>query len=732
MKSKEILQFIRSQADRPMKIKELGKALNIPETEYPQFRRTVKALIDSADLVELKRGRIGVADDLNVLVGTISINRKGIGFLQREGEEEDILIPQSDLGTALDGDKVMVRRKGKRFEREAGTVIKVVERKARNIVGVFRTSRAFAFVKPDNPKIHREIYVPLDQTQGAKDGQKVVVVLTVWDEPGINPEGKITEVLGYPGQPGVDLLAIIKEFQLPEQFPAEVIDEAETAAARLSEEEMLGRVDLTAECIYTIDPVDAKDHDDAISIERTDIGYKLGVHIADVSHFVETGGALDSEAFQRGNSVYLPGMVIPMLPESLSNDVCSLKVNRKRLAHSAFIDFDKSGKMLSWQFADTVIKSKAKLSYEDVQAFFDGKEVPARVTKVTKSLTLARELAQILSKRRFAEGSLDFDLPEAKIVMNERGEVTELGHKIRLESHRLIEEFMLVTNQAVALELFRNGRECLYRVHDKPDFDKLTEFSEMMTRLGHSFPVSKTMKPVQFTRFLDSIKGTPEADFINEILLRSMKKAVYQRQNIGHFGLAFSHYAHFTSPIRRYPDLLVHRLLRAFRDGKYRAAFAKKIPTVIDTVGAHCSETERVAEAAERQAVKVKQVSFMAQHVGETYGGIISGVASYGFFVRLDNLGVEGLVRMSSIDDDYYHYDEKNYRIVGRRHGRVFRLGDPVAVGVLSVDTIAGQVDLFVNEARTKPSGKRGQNLDRMRKKQKNHKKQKRKAGKRK
>jgi ribonuclease R len=699
-KPKQILDFIRANTDHPMKMKELAKALNIPNPGYSQFRNVVKELIRSGELVKLKRGRIGIATELNVRVGRIAITRSGVGYVMVEGEEgNDIYIPPVKLHTALDGDSVMVRLTGMYGEKRSGQVIKIVERAKRNIVGLFHQSRHFSFVIPDNKKLHRDIYIPDSETLNAKEGEKVVSVLTSWEDPYRNPEGKVTERLGMPGQPGVDMLTVLKSFDLPEQFPDDVLSEAEQASAKLSDDEIARRVDLCSECIYTIDPADAKDHDDAVSVVKTDSGYRLSVHIADVSFYVDEGTALDKEAFRRGNSVYLPGMVVPMLPEVLSNDVCSLKVNRKRLAHSVVMNFDDSGRMKDWKFANTLIKSRAKLSYEEVQEFFDKGTAPAKLTKVADNLTQARELARLLTKRRFEAGSLDFDLPESKIILNKKGEVLELGHKIRLESHRLVEEFMLAANRAVALEVFRKAQPFLYRVHDRPDFEKLKDFSELMKRLGYSFPVSPNMKPIVFSKFLEKIKDAPEADFINELMLRSMKKAVYQRENIGHFGLAFSHYTHFTSPIRRYPDLIVHRLLRKLKNGHYPVAYSRRVAGIIDSVGAHCSETERVAETAEREAVKVKQMSYMAQHVGDEFSGVISGVMPYGFFVRLDNIGVEGLVRMSTMDDDYYQHEEKRYRIVGRRTGRTFQLGDKIKVGVLKVDKVASEMDLFVLKA---------------------------------
>ena len=679
-----------------MKMKELARALLIDDAEYGQFRRLVKDLIDSGDLVYLKRGRIGIAEKLNVAVGKISITRSGAGFLIREGITPDLMIPQAGVGTAFDGDKVMVRLGGKLGDRDTCVVIKVLERAARNIVGVFKKGKTFSHVAPDSPRIHRDIYIHADNSLDARDGEKVVAELLVWDDPYLNPEGKITERLGFPGQPGVDMLTVMRAFSLPDEFPKQVLDEADQAATRLAESDSSTRVDLSKECIYTIDPADAKDHDDAVSVEKIPGGYRLGVHIADVAHFVIEGTALDSEAYRRGNSVYLPGMVVPMLPHVLSSDICSLKPNKKRLAHSILIEFDTKGKMLRWTLSDSLIKSRAKLTYEEVQDYFKSGVRTEGIEKTADNLDLARELAQILSARRFADGSLDFDLPEAKIIMNDKGEVVELGHRVRLESHRLVEEFMLAANQAVALELFRAARPALYRVHDKPDMEKLEAFSLMMSRLGHKFPVSPNMKPIQFSRFLEGIKDAPEADFINELMLRSMQKAVYQRENIGHFGLAFSHYAHFTSPIRRYPDLVIHRLLKKHRSGEFTAGYAKRIVPHIDHAGQHCSETERNAEAAERQAIKVKQVQYMANHLGEEYDGVISGVTPYGFFVRLGNLGAEGLVRLSTIDDDYYFHDEKNYRVIGRRQQRTFRLGDAIRVGVLKVDQVRAEIDLFI------------------------------------
>jgi ribonuclease R len=696
LNAEKILQFVQNKTAHPMKTKELARAMNVNRRDYPLFRRLVKKLITDGHLVRLKRGRIGQAEKMDIVQGTISINRSGRGFLEVEGSKEDILIIEGGLLTALDGDRVMVRLIGERNARPAGVVFRIVERPDRNIVGTIHKEKDLIFLTPDNPRIHRDISISPSDSHNAGNGEKVVVKLTSWDSPHINPSGKVTERIGYPHKPGVDMLTIIKSHNLPEEFPGRILTQAEQAAASDTTAEHKRRIDLTNECIYTIDPADAKDHDDAISISKTENGYSLGVHIADVSYYVPEGSDLDKEAFERGNSVYLPGMVIPMIPEVLSNDVCSLRPNRKRLAHSVIIQFDKKGKTLDWKIIDTVIRSRAKLSYQEVQDYFDRKTLTPRIKRVSHSLGLARQLATILADRRTNEGSLDFDLPDAMIILNNKGEVIELGDRIRLESHRLVEEFMLAANRAVAVKIFRTNQPFLYRVHDKPSMDKLKDFASMMKRLGHRFPVSEHIKPLQYARFLKRIRGLPEADFINELLLRSMQKALYQGDNIGHFGLAFTHYTHFTSPIRRYPDLLVHRLLRKMKNGTYPVAYARRLPKLIERVGNHCSNTERVAEAAEREAVRTKQVSFMARHVGDQFNGVISGTMSYGFFVRLDNLGVEGFVRLSSIDDDYYHYDEQQYKIIGRHTGRSFRMGDPVKVTVATVNQERKEIELLL------------------------------------
>ena len=692
-----ILDYIRENASKPMKSRELAKSIGIKNADYPAFRQKIKNYIDQGKLVRLKRNRIGLPDEMDLITGTVSITRAGFGFCQCENRDDEIYIAAHDLLTAFHNDRVLVRLKsgGGFKDKQAGIVIKILERRRDKIVGTFHSGRGYHYIVPDTKKINRNIYIVQEKAGGAVNGEKVVVRLLDWEDPFLNPEGEVIERLGMPTDPGVDMLAIIREYDLPVEFSDEVIADACEVIVGW-EDEIAHRPDLTGLTAFTIDPDDAKDHDDAVSIEMVKGNYRLGVHIADVSYFVRENTPLDAEALDRSTSVYFPDRVVPMLPEELSNDVCSLRPNRKRLAFSIFMDINKQGDVVDYELYPSVIKSCAKLSYDEVQQLFDGGPVSKRVEKVTAELNDMRKLAALLHTRRASDGSLDFDLPEAKIILDKKGNVVEIGNRIRLESHRLVEEFMLAANRQVALHFFRNAQPTMYRVHDKPNMEKLETFSFFISRLGYHFPVSPNMPTRNFSRLIDKIKGKPEEEMINELLLRSMAKAVYQPQNIGHFGLAFLHYLHFTSPIRRYPDLLVHRLLKQLKDGKYPVKLAQKLPKILENIGKHSSERERRAMEAERDAVKAKQVSYMAKQIGTEYEGVISGVVNFGFFVRLKGPECEGLVRASTLDDDYYHFDEEQFRLVGSRTGKVFRLGDIIKVGVMRVDVLAREIDLFL------------------------------------
>ncbi len=715
-----ILDFIRDKTDRPMKIKELARIIGVKPSEYPAFRSEIKELLAEGKLVKLKRGRVGLPDEMDLVTGTIALTKAGFGFVTCDNTDEEVFIAARHLSTSFHGDRVLVRLKpgvGFKGKRE-GKVIDIIERKTSRLVGTFRKGRGYNVVVPDSKTFGHDISIIPGGTKRARDGEIVLVELEEWVDPNLHPEGKVVERLGFPGEPGVETLTIIRKYELPLEFPSPVEAEAEKVSRDwLKEAER--RRDLTGLVTFTIDPIDARDFDDAISIERNESNYRLGVHIADVSHFVRPDSRLDAEALDRATSVYFPDRVIPMLPEKLSNDVCSLRPGRKRLAFTVIIDFTRTGKVISHEVFPSVIKSRARLSYEDVQAYFDGSETTEQIARVADELLIARELARVLHARREAAGSLDFDLPEAKITLDKLGNVIDIGHKIRLEAHRLVEEFMLAANKEVALYFFRRALPTLYRVHDKPDMEKLEAFAELIEKFGYHLTVSPHMLTRVLSEFLEQVKEKPEEELINELLLRSMKKAVYQPKNIGHFGLAFTHYLHFTSPIRRYPDLIVHRLLKEIEDDRYPVELHQKLDRILTNVGNHCSEMERRAMEAEREAVKAKQVLYMSEHIGEEYDGIISGVLNFGFFVRLVGPGAEGLVRVSTLDDDYYGFDEKGYRMVGRRRGRSFRLGDKVRVGVDRVDVKQREVDLFLlQDPQEAKSGKSRKTRSRKKKKQ--------------
>jgi ribonuclease R len=698
MDKEKILKFMEEKTYHPVKLRELAKSMRIPDENYGMFRRTIREMLRSGAIVKIKKNRLGLPDKLSLVVGKFVANPKGFGFVIPEDKSPDVYLSPDNVGTALHGDKVIVRLSGKKTgESREGSIIKILERSHKFIVGTFKKSKHFAFVQPDDTRISKDIYVSEDNVLNAKIGQKVLISLDDWTDEHLNPEGKITEVLGFPDEPGMDILTIIKEYELPLAFPSKVLAEVEELPIEIPEEEFEKRLDLRKKNCFTIDPIDAKDHDDAVSLEILPNGnYLLGVHIADVSFYVKENSALDLEALQRGTSVYLVDRVIPMLPEKLSNNVCSLKPDEDKLTYSCILEINPEGKVIKSELKETIIRSKAKLNYEEVQNFFDTKKGSAKFKKLGDELIEMLKLSQILLKRRKEVGSLDFDLPEANVLLGKAGEVLDIFEVIRLESHRLIEEFMLLANQTVAKKVSLQGNPFLYRVHEQPDKEKLEAFSNLMENLGYSFKIGPKITPKKIQRFLDSVQKKPEEPVINELLLRSLKRACYQTENIGHFGLAFEYYTHFTSPIRRYPDLIVHRLLKELKSGRFSPARHHQLLSKLPKIGEIASEREKIADEAERKTIKIKQVEFLQNKLGEVFWGVISGILPFGFFVRLEKLMAEGMVRLSSIEDDYYVFDEKKYRLVGRHNQRVFQIGDRVKVQISKVDKEKKEIDFYL------------------------------------
>ncbi len=672
--------------------------MEVPEERYGSFRRTIREMLRDGLLVKVKRGRIGLPDKANLVVGRLVSGKGGYGFVVSEDKNEDVYIRSENMGYALHGDKVVARLLGRRRgPAREGTITKILQRAKASLVGTYRKGRFSDYVEPDDQRISRDIYIAPENSLGALDRQKVLVSLLDWEDVQMGPEGKVVEVLGYPDEPGMDILSLIKEFGLPLSFPDEVQQELADIPETLAGKELRRRLDLRNKNCFTIDPVDAKDHDDAVSLEIKPNGnYVLGVHIADVSFYLDENTSLDREALARGTSVYLVDRVIPMLPEKLSNDVCSLKPRRNRLTYSVVVELDPEGNRIDYQITESVIKSKAKLNYDEVQRFFDSGRVGKNIRGLETDLLEMRKLSRKLLEKRLERGSLDFDLPEAHVVLGKDGKVQDILEVARLESHRLIEEFMLLANRTVAEHVSRVSVPFLYRIHEEPDQEKMEAFSDFVSTLGYTFKISGRIRPKKIQRFLRSLEGKPEEELVNEILLRSLKKACYDPENVGHFGLAFSNYTHFTSPIRRYPDLLVHRLLKDLQSGKYNVKRQSTMLRRLPKIGEITSERERLADEAERESIKIKQIEFMQDKLGDEFEGIISGLVPFGFFVRLDNLLAEGLVRVSSLDDDFYLFDEKSKRWVGRRTKRIYKLGDRVKVQVIRVDKEKKEMDFML------------------------------------
>ncbi|MCI0331210.1 MAG: ribonuclease R [candidate division Zixibacteria bacterium] len=680
------------------RIRELARRLSIPEPQYRQFRQLVKALRNEA-LIQARRGKLFLSERQETIIGTYTPTRTGFGFVQPEDGSDEIFIARDRAGgLLLPGDKVEVRllRKAWGEMKSEGEVLRVLERQTDQLVGVFHPTSRASYVIPDGLGERWEIYIPKEKTKEAKAGEKVVVKLLP-HKPGVwGLEGEIVEVLGDATNSEAIIQGLVYSYRISVEFPHEVQRELSSLPAKVGPEELKNRWDFRKKTTFTIDPIDAKDHDDAVSLEKLpNKNWLLGVHIADVSHYVREGTAIDKEAVKRGNSVYLPGRVIPMLPHALSSNLCSLLPEKVRLTYSCMMELTPEGVVKSYEVGRSVIHSAAKLAYEEVQEVFDGGKARKKLSKFLEPLENMLQLSKILLQNRMKKGSLDFDLPEDEVILDDQGRVIDLKRSVRLDSHRLVEEFMLLANQTVARFASGFNLPVLYRVHGTPDEEKMEAFFSILTELGHKFSHKGAITPLRLAHVLKIIAGKPEEELIDEILLRSLKKAVYQDENIGHFGLAFDRYLHFTSPIRRYPDLLVHRLLYEYQSGRLSPHRFEHFTSQARRLGAHCSATERTADELEREAVKVKQLEFMQDKVGEHYAGVVSGVTNFGVFVRLGDMGVEGMIRLRDLTDDYYVLDERGHRLVGRKTKKSIHLGDKISVWVVRVDREAGRIDLI-------------------------------------
>lgn len=696
----EIVGFLRNRKGNSFSRKEISKALSVSKSNYQTFRDTLKDLSRSQQIIRVKGGKFLVDGGSHKKVqGILQMTRKGFAFVTDEQASNDIFIASQNLNTALDQDQVEVQllaaTKGKNRE---GHVVRIISRAQTTFVGTYHKSEYYGFVTPDNPKVYRDFYITDVNSKDAEDGQKVVVELEKWKGAQLNPEGRIVEILGYPDEPGVDISSVVKGFGLPLHFDKRVEWEASQIQLEGVEKLLKGRLDLREWVTITIDPEDAKDFDDAVSLEKLDNGnHKLGVHIADVSHFVESNSLIDEEALERGTSIYLVDRVIPMLPEHLSNELCSLQPDSQRLTFSCIMELSPKGKVVNYHIQPSIIINKRRFNYEEVQRIIDDENSMDDFSGLLKEM---HSLSRILRKRRMANGSIDFDTPEVRFKLDEQGKPVEIIPVKRLQSMEMIEEFMLLANQTVTKDVQKkmiNDKPYpfIYRVHEKPDKEKIQNFQTFLHALGYKIQVKKNLTPSDFQSILQQIEGSKDEILVKEVALRTMMKATYSEKNIGHFGLAFDYYTHFTSPIRRYPDLMVHRLLKEYEQPISNNR-KKELESLLKKVSKKSSEQERLALEAERESVKVKQVEWIDQHQGEEFEGLISGVTSFGLFVEITPHLIEGLVHMDNMADDYYIYEEKTYSLIGKNFGRVYRLGDAVKVKVAKVEREHNTVDFVL------------------------------------
>jgi ribonuclease R len=680
-------------------VRDLVRRLGLDKRSRSELTDLLRRLTADGEVVQIRGGRVGLPSRMNLVVGRLTCNPAGYGFVVPEtakGRGDDVYVSAVNMKEALHGDRVVARIERRTPKGPEGRIIRVLERGLQRIVGRYEDDGRFGgHVVPFDKRVLHELFIPPGDNEGAQPGEMVSAEITRPPTATRNPSGRVLQVLGRLEDPGVDLKVVMAKYELPDAFPPEVEEEAARIAREPGEDEFRGRTDFRSWTTVTIDPETARDHDDAVAIERAASGHwRLAVHIADVAHYVQPGRLLDQEAYLRGTSVYFPDRVVPMLPHALSSNVCSLLEGKDRLTQSVVLELDARGQVRKAEFQDGVIRSAARLTYQQVQAVVDGDaEERRRRAPLVRMLEDMDALAKLMRKRRYERGSLDFDLPEPKLVLGASGEMTGIVAAERLDSMRLVEEFMLAANEAVAARLSKAGMPALFRIHEQPDPERVEEFAELVASFGYRVPAHlDAIRPQDFQLVLRQIEGKPEEKLISYLLLRTMKLARYHEENLGHFGLATEMYAHFTSPIRRYPDLVVHRALRALRTDR-QEQFSAELPADLSEMGRHLSDMERRATEAERELVEWKKVRFMTDKLGEVYKGYVTGVQAFGLFVELEEIYVQGLVHVSSMTDDYYRFDERTHALKGENTRQVYRLGDEVEVQVVRVDLERRQID---------------------------------------
>lgn len=710
-RKKIIYDFICDDFYVPMKLKELAILLQVPKDQRNELKKVMDALVADGKVSVTQKGKY-VKGTAKQLVGTYQAHARGFGFVTVEGQADDIFISEDDANGAFHMDQVeVVITKAPEGKRREGKIVRILSHGTVKLVGYFQKNKNFGFVIPDNDRFVKDIFVPLERSKGAVTGHKVVVELTSYGKDGKKPEGKVVEIIGHVNDPGTDIMSIVKGYDFPVEFPEKVLNQAERVAKDVTSADMAGRMDIRSWRMVTIDGEDAKDLDDAISITKEGENYQLGVHIADVTNYVQERSALDREAYERGTSVYLVDRVIPMLPHALSNGICSLNAGEDRLALSCIMTVNPKGEVIDHKIAETVVHIDQRMSYTSVKKILEDRdqEEMEAYKEFVPMFELMAELAKILREKRHRRGSIDFDFPESKIMLNADGTPTEIKPYDRNTATKIIEDFMLLANETVAEDYFWQEIPFVYRTHDVPDEEKIQKLCTFINNFGHSMHVAnKEVRPKEIQKLLAKVDGTPEGDFISRLALRSMKQAKYTPENTGHFGLAAQYYCHFTSPIRRYPDLQIHRIIKETLRGRMNENRMEHYESILPEVTKHASQMERRAEEAERETIRLKKAEYMEQHIGEVFAGVISSITKWGMYVELENT-VEGLIHVTNMHDDHYDYYEDRFEMIGEHTRRSYKLGQKVYVRVLDTDRLQRTIDF---ELVNKGDEEDGENID--------------------
>lgn len=709
-RKKVICELVEDEFYVPMKEKELAVFLQVQKSDREEFQKILRELLAEGKLTLTQKGKY-IKSKSKFLTGTFVSNAKGFGFVEVEGQEEDFYIPEEKVNGAFHKDTVQIAFLGEKSgKRQEAQVVKVIARGMTHVVGTYQSSKNFGFVIPDNGKLPCDVFVPIERSKGAVNGHKVVVELTDYGSGSKNPEGKVVEILGHINDPGVDIMSIVKGYELPVEFGEKVMNQVERVAKAVSEADIAGRKDLRDQIMVTIDGEDAKDLDDAVSVTFDGKQYHLGVHIADVTNYVQENSALDREALKRGTSVYLVDRVIPMLPHALSNGICSLNEGENRLALSCIMTIDLKGNVTDYEICESVIRVNHRMTYTIVNRILTQEKVYEEYPEYEKYQYLdkmfheMKALSEILRNKRRERGAIDFDFPESKIYLDEKGVPIDIKPYERNAANMLIEDFMLAANETIAQHFYWQELPFVYRIHENPDPEKIQKLATFLYNFGYllkrmgakgKYAGNEEIHPKEIQKILDKIVGTPEEALISRLALRSMKQAKYSVESSGHFGLAASYYCHFTSPIRRYPDLQIHRIIKEQLRGRLKDSRVDHYRQILPEVAKHSSETERRAEEAERETDKLKKAEYMEAHLEEVFEGVISGITAWGLYVELPNT-VEGLVHVSKIPGDYFYYKEESYEMVGDTTGITYKLGMPVKVKAVSTDKMTKTVDFVL------------------------------------